>query len=322
MRHAGFALAIDRRHQPIEIGSLRWSSSETAWAGFPVDSRVLGPRGHLSEFGIEHLLLGLCVAGEGTIQIGRSDAVRRVTSVPGRFSLLNQGFEQKPLTWSGTREVVCVALNSSKLERLMNHDSELIHLVVEPRFAISDPGVVSLVLSMRDEIRAGCPTGRLYGEALSVALSEYLRRRYGRGPAPARGFGQGLLPAQVRRVREYIRSHLGSDIGLAELAEQVNLSPHYFSMLFKQALGVPPHQYVLQERILEAQRQLATGRTPISELAVSLGFSDQSHFSQAFRRITGTTPKRYQSDAGRTVGDGQGGLRRIPTLPAGDMTMA
>jgi AraC family transcriptional regulator len=99
--------------------------------------------------------------------------------------------------------------------------------------------------------------------------------------------------AQIRRVCEYIQMHLAADIAVAELASQVNLSPHHFSMLFKQALGVPPHQYVLQARIREAQRQLATERAAISEVALRLGFSDQSHFSRTFRKVTGTTPARY-----------------------------
>jgi AraC family transcriptional regulator len=107
--------------------------------------------------------------------------------------------------------------------------------------------------------------------------------------------GLSLSPKQVSRVREYIRMNLARDIGLAELADQVSLSPHYFSMLFKHALGVSPHHYVLRERIDEAQRLLAAGRMSICEVALSLGFSDQSHFSQAFRKMTGTTPKRYQS---------------------------
>jgi AraC family transcriptional regulator len=111
-------------------------------------------------------------------------------------------------------------------------------------------------------------------------------------------FGEpALSPMQVSRVREYIRAHLASDLGLAEMAGQVNLSPHYFSLLFKHTLGVSPHGYVLQERIREAQRQLAAGRMDISELALHLGFSDQSHFSRAFRRLTGMTPQRYRRSA-------------------------
>jgi AraC family transcriptional regulator len=106
-----------------------------------------------------------------------------------------------------------------------------------------------------------------------------------------------LSPVQVRRVREYIREHLGTDIGLSELADQAGLSPHYFSLLFKHTLGASPYRYVLRERIDEAQRLLAAGRMSISEVALSLGFSDQSHFSQVFRKITGETPRRYQANA-------------------------
>jgi AraC family transcriptional regulator len=178
---------------------------------------------------------------------------------------------------------------------IAKHEPNPARLKVEPPYAVSDPRVASLLFNMQDEIQAGCPTGKLYAEALSVALAEYLRRRYWRDRAPARGCGHALSPMQVNRVREYIRAHLASDIDLAELADQVNLSPHYFSTLFKRTFGLPPHHYVLRERIHEAQRLLAAGRLSISEVALSLGFSDQSHFSQAFRKMTGTTPKRYQS---------------------------
>jgi AraC family transcriptional regulator len=67
-------------------------------------------------------------------------------------------------------------------------------------------------------------------------------------------------------------------------------------MRFKHSLGVSPHRYVLGERICEAKQRLATRRMSISEVALSLGFSDQSHFSQTFRKFTGTTPKRFQSN--------------------------
>lgn len=108
-----------------------------------------------------------------------------------------------------------------------------------------------------------------------------------------------LSPMQVRLVSEYVRSNLACNVRLAKLADQVSLSPHYFSMLFKHSLGVSPHHYVLRECIYEAQRRLAGGRMSISQVALSLGFSDQSHFSQTFRRITGTTPKRYQRRSAR-----------------------
>jgi AraC family transcriptional regulator len=295
VQHGYVALALDKRHRPIRVSAFRWSSADTAWAGFPVESHVLGPRGELGEYGIDHALLGLCVGGVGKLQVRYGKAVRHLISLPGRFSLLGPGFEQKPLAWFGTREMLFVAISAEQLERLMGRDSDPACLAVDPQYAISDPHVVSLVVNMRDEIRAGCPTGKVYGEALSLALAAYLFRRCSRQMGPVGHDGPALSPRQVSRVREYIRTHLPRDIGLAELADQLSLSPHYFSMLFKHALGISPHQYVLRERVHEAQRLLAAGRMSICEVALSLGFSDQSHFSQAFRKMTGTTPKRYQS---------------------------
>ena len=105
-----------------------------------------------------------------------------------------------------------------------------------------------------------------------------------------------LSGAQLDSIREYIRTHLATDIEVAELAGLVRLSPHYFSLLFRQAVGVPPHRYILLERISEAQRLLAAGGMTLAELATHLGFSDQSHFSRAFRKVTGTTPGSYQPD--------------------------
>ena len=106
--------------------------------------------------------------------------------------------------------------------------------------------------------------------------------------------GVSFSAAQAARLEEYIRVDLRCDKTLGELADLVGLSPHYFSFLFKNTFGVAPHHYLLSERIHEGQKLLATRRLSVCEVALELGFSDQSHFTQVFRKVTGTTPKRYQ----------------------------
>jgi transcriptional regulator GlxA family with amidase domain len=65
---------------------------------------------------------------------------------------------------------------------------------------------------------------------------------------------------------------------------------HHFARAFKQTIGMPPHCYVLQRRIEHAQQMLRNTQLPLSEIALSAGFSDQSHLARHFRRMTGTSP--------------------------------
>jgi AraC family transcriptional regulator len=104
-----------------------------------------------------------------------------------------------------------------------------------------------------------------------------------------------LSDRQLACVRDHIRMHLTADIEVAELAGLVRLSPHYFSLVFRQAVGVSPHQYILQQRVAEARRLLSAGGMTLAQLAFHLGFADQSHFSRAFRKVTGTTPRCFQT---------------------------
>ena len=100
----------------------------------------------------------------------------------------------------------------------------------------------------------------------------------------------GLSPARTQRIYEYISSNLDRNISIEELAEMAGLSVHHFARAFKQTVGMPPHCYILQRRIEQAQQMLRTTKLPLSDIALSLGFSDQSHLARHFRRMTGVPP--------------------------------
>jgi len=278
----------------VQYTKFRWSSAQSGWSGFPVEAHQLGPSECLKDFRVEDTLLWLCVAGDAKIEIGCGKQVHRVVSVPGTFILLGRGYEQKFMEWSGTRELLCVSISTAELERFVGHDADPAFRAIDPQYAISDPQIVRLVLNMREEIEAGCPAGELYGESLSLALAGYLLGRYSHGEQRQEGLGNTLSASQAQRLRDYIHANLGHDLGLAELANLVGLSPHHFSLLFKRTFGIAPHHYLLLERIDESQKLLAERRLSICEVALKLGFADQSHFTQVFRKMTGTTPKCYQ----------------------------
>ena len=104
---------------------------------------------------------------------------------------------------------------------------------------------------------------------------------------PNRG---GLSPARTQRICEYINSNLDQNLSLEALAELAGSSVHHFARAFKQSVGMPPHCYVLQRRIEHAQHMLRNTELPLSEIALSAGFSDQSHLARHFRRMTGMSP--------------------------------
>ncbi|MBD2069552.1 helix-turn-helix transcriptional regulator [Leptolyngbya sp. FACHB-671] len=93
---------------------------------------------------------------------------------------------------------------------------------------------------------------------------------------------------------DYIQTHLDRDLSLAEVAGVINISPTYFASLFKQAMGISPHQHVIQQRVEKAKLMLKRTNLAIADLALQVGFSSQSHLTQQFKRITGMTPKQVR----------------------------
>jgi AraC family transcriptional regulator len=116
-----------------------------------------------------------------------------------------------------------------------------------------------------------------------------------------------LCRPTLRRVTEYIEAHLDGDLTLAQLGAVVHMSPYHFARLFKRSMGMPPHRFVVQERIDRAMALLATQESSIARISREVGFRTPSHFTTVFRRITGVTPKAYRARAlpeARSGGEG------------------
>lgn len=96
----------------------------------------------------------------------------------------------------------------------------------------------------------------------------------------------------INRVRHYIDEHYADALSLNDLAGLVNLNASYFLRVFKKTVGLSPHAYLTQVRINRAKELMAAG-TPLTEIAPNIGFYDQSHFSNRFKRVFGVTPGQY-----------------------------
>ncbi|WP_120506694.1 AraC family transcriptional regulator [Rahnella bruchi] len=107
---------------------------------------------------------------------------------------------------------------------------------------------------------------------------------------PAREQEQSLRPVQL--ALDFMRDHLTRKIHLDTLAQVSGLSKFHFVRLFRQHIGMPPLQYHMQLRLLEARNQLRKNDNAL-DVAIRLGFYDQSHFINTFRKMMGITPHLY-----------------------------
>jgi AraC family transcriptional regulator len=110
--------------------------------------------------------------------------------------------------------------------------------------------------------------------------------------------GGRFAPWQAQRVTAYIDAHLCETIRIEDLAEQVRLSRSHFARVFRVTFGLPPHRYVVRRRIEHAKLAMARENPALSEVALSFGFSDQSHFSRTFQRLVGASPSQWLREAG------------------------
>ena len=108
----------------------------------------------------------------------------------------------------------------------------------------------------------------------------------------------GLAAWQVARVRAYIDSNLHRTIHIRDLSAIARRSPAHFSRQFKLAVGESPHAYVVRRRLVKACHLMITSATSLSEIALSVGFSDQAHLCRLFRRAFGQSPANWRRELG------------------------
>ena len=116
-----------------------------------------------------------------------------------------------------------------------------------------------------------------------------------------------LPSCRLRRVTEYIQQNLDKDLRLAELAAVVYMSPYHFARLFRCSTGVPPHRFVVRQRIARASAFLAAQEPSITQISRMVGFRTPSHFTTVFRRVLGITPGAYRAAALREDRPGREG---------------
>ena len=178
-------------------------------------------------------------------------------------------------------------------ELQLDSQLDLADVQFTPRLFFEDATIWSTVAKLKRAIEAQDAESGLYIEALGVVLVHELIRLNRAAPRVEAAVRGGLAAWQQRTVTSYIDEHLSEHVSLATLARLVRLSTYYFCRAFKQSFGVPPHRYHTNRRIEQAKVLLASRRHSVTEVGLTLGFSETSSFTAAFRKTTGQTPSSY-----------------------------
>lgn len=159
---------------------------------------------------------------------------------------------------------------------------------VLPRIRIRDAEIAHLANAVASALSSGEPTESLMIQSLGVAIAACVVRRH---CSIVEGFGERRLSQrQFSAVCEFIESNLSRPLCLDDLAAVAGLSTSHFKTLFKAAAGITPHAYVLRRRVARASNLIKSGSSPLSEIALEVGFADQSHMARVMRRELGITP--------------------------------
>lgn len=266
------------------------SSSQAGWRkDLTLEVHRLMPM-ELSEHYIEghRLIINL----GGPVRFGwRSDGrTNQAVLPPGGLCLQSDGETNAPF-WQDEMTVAAVAVSPEFITALLEDHAPTAVDTFAQRRCVSDPLSYDYARALSSQLAT--PSEPLYAETLSIAFVLHLLA------AHARSTQKPLIPkgklssAQLRHVTEMARLQLGTDLSLTQLAAATNVSPFHFARLFKNTTGIAPHQFVLRLRLERAKRLIASRQLTLTEIALAVGFFDQAHFTNVFRRTFGLTPRAF-----------------------------
>jgi len=134
----------------------------------------------------------------------------------------------------------------------------------------------------------------LFVDHVLLAVGVHIAQTYGGMRPMSRPVRGGLAPWQERRAREILRANIKRGVPLKEVARECGLSVGYFSHAFRRTLGVAPHKWLTEQRVVLSKEKLRDDGLSLSDVAIECGFSDQSHLTRVFRQTVGVSPAAWR----------------------------
>lgn len=235
---------------------------------------------------------------EGSTQVTSLDSsylLMTSHSTQGSIAILPRGMQfQGLIEADAAYTVLFLNVKRSLMNSLIDHlgygDPERIEL--RPLGMFHDPLVYYLSLELNRELENHSVGGALYAESVAQTLALHLLRCYSNS-SPLRDVPhKGLTLQQRAQIDSYIDEHLGELRSIEELAQVLHISSTHLRRRFQMAAGLPLWQHVIRLRVERARDLIQQGRLSLRDIAVEVGFADQSHLNRHFKRIYGISPRR------------------------------
>ncbi|HEY4343161.1 MAG TPA: AraC family transcriptional regulator [Parvibaculum sp.] len=160
--------------------------------------------------------------------------------------------------------------------------------------AMRDPVIHHIGQAMIPAFRTSGAANSLILDHLLQAICAHVIQKYGN--AALKQGPSGLARWQERRAKEMLSDCLQENLSLSIIARECGLSVNHFSRAFRATTGMPPHKWLMHQRVKRAKLLVLNGDMPLSEIAIECGFSDQSHFTRVFGQATGLSPAAWRRE--------------------------
>jgi len=164
-----------------------------------------------------------------------------------------------------------------------------------------DVTVDALSRALLEADRVGGSFGQIYADCIGTAIIARLLSSTNRAATAERPKVGELSRWRLKRAIDYFEAQLGKPVSLADVASSAGLTRMHFAAQFRAATGLRPHEYLLRRRIERAQEMLTETGMPLVDIALSVGFQTQSHFTSVFKRFAGQPPRAWRESRSVTV---------------------
>lgn len=255
--------------------------------GFSV-ARLVMPAGVTENAGAPMHLVSLHAGAPVRASCERGGRAYVALQTRGDIEIIPKG-ESGRWVDDGPAEVLLMRIDPGFLAKVaagIGVDPESVEVL--PRVQARDAQLEHLGWALEAALAEGKKVEPLFVHGLGVALATRLIKQHSvTRPARVR---RALTRRQTAAVCDYIEANLAGSLSLASLAAMAGVGVSHFKALFKAAVGVPAHRYVVRRRVVRAVELIKTGKMALAEIALETGFAHQSHMARAMRNVLGRTP--------------------------------